>query len=171
MTVYNLGTVVVKAKLLDEAINLMIAAGNLGVLRVLMVPTRTPEEDGPKPHDTVLIVEGHTPSSSEIKTVGRGHFIKATSTPFVTGEYTVPVVKRVPSKYNESIGRGVFVDLVALQKIVRATKVSTDITLEITSDLITIWGVNFKYTLQTARNKKEQSAISERQISRQYKED
>lgn len=170
MTVYLVGTVVVKAKLLDEAINLMIAAGNLGVLKVLMIPTRTPEEDGPEAYDTVLMVEGHTPSSSEVKTVGRGNTVKASNTPFVTGEYAVPVVKRVQSKYNESIGRGVFVDLVALQKIVRATKVSTDITLEITSELITIWGVNFKYTLQAARNRREQNAIAERQINRQYGE-
>jgi hypothetical protein len=170
MTVYNLGTVVVKAKLLDEAINLMIAAGNLGVLKVLMVPTRTPEEDGPEAYDTVLMVEGHTPSSSEVKTVGRGNTIKASYTPFVTGEYAVPVVKKVDSKYSESIGRGLFVDLVALQKIVRATKVSTDITINLTSELITIWGMNFKYTLQTARNRREQNAISERQISKQYQE-
>ncbi len=170
MTVYRLGTVVVKAKLLDEAVNLMIAAGNLGVLKVLMVPTNTPEEDGPDAFNTVLVVEGHTPSSSEVKTVGRGNYLKASSTPYVVGEYMVPIIRRVESKYVESIGRGVWVDLVALQKIVRAAKVSTEITLDISSEVISIFGVNFKYTLQAARNKREQNAIAERQINRQYGE-
>jgi hypothetical protein len=168
MTVYNLGTVVVKAKLFEEAIALMLATGNLGILKVEAHETETPEEDGEGTVLYSLIVEGHTLSTKDERVVGRGNYTRRETTPYVRGIYTLPVTKSVEETNQRSLGRGVFVDLLALHKLARAAKMSTEITVHLNSEIIQIRGANFVYTLQTAATKREQNAIMQRQIDRQY---
>lgn len=168
MTVYRLGTISTKAKLLDEAVGLMLAAGNLGILKIEESPTDTPEEDGPDKMYAYLMVEGHTGANLEIRQAGKGNYTKRYSTPYSNGSYRVPITARHKSNYSESIGRGVFVDLAALQKITRVCKVSTDITIELTSEEIVITGTNFRFALEAAKTKAQQNSIVERQIEKQY---
>lgn len=169
MTVYNLGRVSIKAKTFDEAVGLMLAAGNLGVLKIEATPTETPEEDGPEKVYYSLTVEGHTGANQEIKQAGRGNFTRRYSTPYSNGSYRVPVIQfHDNSKYHTSLGRGVWVDLAALQRITRVCKVSTDIVLDLTSEEIRVWGTNFKFTLEAAKTRQQQNSIVERQIEKQY---
>jgi len=164
-----IGGAALKSKLLDEAVNFVLAAGNLGSMKLIKELSLTPEEDGMETKYR-LQIEGLTyPMDDDIysKTLDS---ISKLWIPSVVGSYTIPVINLLPdNNFEIPIGKCVFCDLIALQKITRLAKTCTTIFMEIDAKSIEIRGCNFHYSLGTIRRKWEKDAIILRQVEKMYK--
>lgn len=164
-----IGGAVLKSKLLDEAVNFALSAGNLGTIKIIKVANLALKEDR---IDTEykLQVEGLTyPIEGTYSKILDS--ISKTWVPSVAGSYTIPVINLLPNDSEmRSIGKCVFCDLIALQKITRIAKTYTTISIRMDTKSINInSGNDFSYSLGTVREIWEKNAIILRQIEKMYK--